>query len=67
MLVCSWGMDVSIPKEEYEVKQGGEVLLSCSFSPANPSFSVLVLSWKAFPDNDNDPMVRAQGIFIEKG
>lgn len=51
-------MDVTIPKEEYEVKKGGEVTLPCSFSPANPDFKMLVLSWKAFPDNDDDPMVR---------
>lgn len=52
-------MDVTIPKEEYEVSKGGEVLLPCSFSPANPDFKILVLSWKAVPDNDGDPMVRA--------
>lgn len=59
-------MDVSIPKDEYEVKKGGEVTLPCSFSPANPNFEMLILSWKAFPDNDGDPMVTASRIFMQK-
>lgn len=51
-------MHVSIGKEEYEAAKGGEVSLPCSFSPANPDYTNLVLSWKAFPDKDGDPMVR---------
>lgn len=58
-------MHVSIGKEEYEVAKGGEVTLPCSFSPANPHYANLVLSWKAFPDKDGDPMVRGESGFMQ--
>lgn len=51
-------MDVSVGQEQYEVAKGGEVSLPCSFSPARPDYTNLVLSWKAFPDKDGDPLVR---------
>lgn len=58
VLPYSRSMHVSIGKEVYEAAKGGEVTLTCSFSPANPDYTNLVLSWKADPDNVGDPMVR---------
>lgn len=57
---------VSIPKEQYEVVKGGEVTLPCTFSPSNPDYQDLVLTWTAFPDKEGDTMVRGyNGFFSE--
>ncbi|XP_075870636.1 cell surface A33 antigen-like isoform X2 [Nelusetta ayraudi] len=64
MLPYSRSMHVTIGKEEYEAAKGGEVTLPCSFSPANPEYTNLVLSWKAFPDKEGDPMIPVATYFL---
>lgn len=59
-------MHVSIPKEEYEVKKGGEVTLPCSFSLAVSDYDILVLTWTVLPDTEGDPVVRALSLFMHK-
>lgn len=58
VLPCCRSLQVSIPQQEYEVASGGDITLTCSFSPARPDFNVFVLTWEAYPDDVNDPMVR---------
>uniref|UniRef100_A0A665WSI0 Ig-like domain-containing protein n=1 Tax=Echeneis naucrates TaxID=173247 RepID=A0A665WSI0_ECHNA len=55
VLTCCRSLDVSIPKQLYEVARGGEITMSCSFIPALTDFKTLILTWEAFPDNpDNE-------------
>lgn len=59
-------MDVSIPKDEYEVKKGGEVMLPCSFKPAVSNFEILILTWSVLPETEGELVVRALSVFMQK-
>ncbi|XP_074551436.1 V-set and immunoglobulin domain-containing protein 2-like [Halichoeres trimaculatus] len=54
VLSCCSAIQVSIEQEEYEVEKGGEITLTCLFTPARP-FNALVLSWDASPDQAGEP------------
>lgn len=58
VLPCCRSLQVSIPKKEYEVARGGDITLTCSFIPARPVTTTLVLTWEAYPDTAGEPMVR---------
>ncbi|XP_049584592.1 cell surface A33 antigen-like [Syngnathus scovelli] len=49
-------LHVSIPQDEYEATNGADITLTCSFTPANHNFNILVVTWEAYPDVVDDPM-----------
>lgn len=58
-LPCCSSLQVSVPRKEYEVASGDDVTLTCSFVPANPDITIMVLTWEAVQENNNeDPLVR---------
>ncbi|XP_038576873.1 V-set and immunoglobulin domain-containing protein 2 [Micropterus salmoides] len=63
-LPCCWSMQVSIPEREYEVASGGDITLTCSFVPARPDFTALVLTWEAYPYNINDAIKSVATYFL---
>ncbi|KAK2839954.1 hypothetical protein Q5P01_013694 [Channa striata] len=56
VLPCCCSIEVSIPEKEYIAQRGGEISLTCSFTPANPESQILFLAWEAFPDNIGGPL-----------
>ncbi|XP_071333217.1 cell surface A33 antigen-like [Trachinotus anak] len=63
VLPCCRSLEVSIPEREYEVARGGDITLTCHFTPAQPDVTTVILTWEAFPDNNNDPMVPVATYF----
>nr|XP_061827903.1 cell surface A33 antigen-like [Nerophis lumbriciformis] len=57
-------LQVSIPQEEYEAVNGEDITMICSFIPAKPDFSMLVLTWEAYPDNIEEPMKTVATFFL---
>ncbi|TNN60894.1 Cell surface A33 antigen [Liparis tanakae] len=57
-------LQVSIPKKEYEVARGGDITLTCSFIPARPVTTALVLTWEGYPDTAGAPMISVATYFI---
>ncbi|XP_051939073.1 cell surface A33 antigen [Hippocampus zosterae] len=57
-------LQVSIPREEYEVASGEDIILTCSFIPAKPNFNMLLLTWEAYPDVVEDPMKPVATYFL---
>lgn len=53
-------MQVSIEQREYEVASGGDITLTCSFVPAKPDITTLILKWDVDPVNIDEPLVRGQ-------
>lgn len=64
--LCCWGLDVSIPKQEYTVKKGEDVELICNFKPAVAIANNFLLTWDAYPDVTGAPLVRCEYIDIFK-
>uniref|UniRef100_UPI0037E7EAB1 cell surface A33 antigen n=1 Tax=Semicossyphus pulcher TaxID=241346 RepID=UPI0037E7EAB1 len=64
VLSCCSGVQVSITKEQYEVAKGGDITLTCSFTPASSDFKNLVLRWEANPDQAGDPMKSVASYFL---
>ncbi|XP_056145354.1 cell surface A33 antigen-like [Lampris incognitus] len=62
-LSCCRGLQVSVPQQEYEVARGQDVTLTCSFVPASPDFSNLVLTWEALTVNE-DPVRLVATYFL---
>ncbi|XP_070832640.1 cell surface A33 antigen-like [Chaetodon trifascialis] len=56
VLPCCRSLEVVIPQSEYEVALGGEISMTCSFTPAKPITNTLILSWEAFPETPGDTM-----------
>ncbi|XP_037096179.1 cell surface A33 antigen isoform X4 [Syngnathus acus] len=57
-------LHVSIPQDEYEATNGADITLTCSFTPANPVFTMLVLTWEAYPDVVEDPTNTVATYFL---
>ncbi|XP_069011334.1 cell surface A33 antigen-like [Embiotoca jacksoni] len=64
VLHCCRSVEVSIPEAEYEVARGGEIILTCSFTPARPELTMFVLTWEAYPDNDGGPLKSVATYFM---
>lgn len=54
---CCKSLQVSIPEEEYKVSRGDDATITCSFIPARPIPDILVLTWEAYPNTPEEPMV----------
>uniref|UniRef100_A0A4W6FJJ2 Ig-like domain-containing protein n=1 Tax=Lates calcarifer TaxID=8187 RepID=A0A4W6FJJ2_LATCA len=55
VLPCCRSLQVSIPQPEYKVARGNDITLTCSFVPAQPHITTLILKWEAFSDIDGGP------------
>uniref|UniRef100_A0A4W6FGT2 Ig-like domain-containing protein n=1 Tax=Lates calcarifer TaxID=8187 RepID=A0A4W6FGT2_LATCA len=51
-LILTGSLQVSIPQPEYKVARGNDITLTCSFVPAQPHITTLILKWEAFSDID---------------
>ncbi|XP_076015273.1 cell surface A33 antigen-like [Genypterus blacodes] len=47
VLPCCGSLQVSIPVKNYEVNSGGDITLTCLFTPAKPEISLMVITWVA--------------------
>uniref|UniRef100_H2MBK1 Ig-like domain-containing protein n=1 Tax=Oryzias latipes TaxID=8090 RepID=H2MBK1_ORYLA len=61
--LCCWGLDVSIPKQEYTVKKGEDVELICNFKPAVAIANNFLLTWDAYPDVTGAPLSDRLKVF----
>ncbi|XP_011487709.1 cell surface A33 antigen [Oryzias latipes] len=62
--LCCWGLDVSIPKQEYTVKKGEDVELICNFKPAVAIANNFLLTWDAYPDVTGAPLKTVASYFL---
>ncbi|XP_077393886.1 cell surface A33 antigen-like [Festucalex cinctus] len=64
VLPTCMSLQVSIPQEEYEAASGADITLTCSFTPANPDYNMLLLTWEAYPDVADEPMITVASYFL---
>ncbi|KAK5890087.1 hypothetical protein CesoFtcFv8_013652 [Champsocephalus esox] len=64
VLPCCRSLQVSIPDREYEAASGGEVTMTCSFTPARPVTDTLIITWEAYPENTGEPMQTLATYFL---
>nr|XP_046260874.1 cell surface A33 antigen-like [Scatophagus argus]XP_046260875.1 cell surface A33 antigen-like [Scatophagus argus] len=64
VLPCCSSLQVSIPESQYEVAQGGDITLTCTFIPARPVSNIFVLTWEAYPDNIDGTMKSVATYFL---
>ncbi|XP_053184387.1 V-set and immunoglobulin domain-containing protein 1-like [Scomber japonicus] len=65
VLPCCRSLEVSIPQQLYKVSKGDDVTLTCSFTPANPDFTLLVLKWSYLQNNPDEPTQRVATFFTD--
>ncbi|XP_029937178.1 cell surface A33 antigen-like [Myripristis murdjan] len=66
-LPCCSSLQVSVQRREYEVASGDDVTLTCSFVPANPDITMMVLTWEAVQENNNeDPLKTVASYFLNQ-
>lgn len=58
VLPCCRSISVSIQEQEYEAARGDDIVLTCSFVPANSDFPTIIITWEAYPDKPEDGLVR---------
>ncbi|XP_053197103.1 cell surface A33 antigen-like [Scomber japonicus] len=66
VLPCCRTLEVSIPQQQYKVSKGEDITLTCSFITTRPDFSLLVIRWSSyFQDNPDEPMQRIATFYTD--
>ncbi|KAJ8352804.1 hypothetical protein SKAU_G00242800 [Synaphobranchus kaupii] len=61
------GIQVSIPKQEYEVARGDNVTLPCNFVPAEPDVQVMTVAWSVLSDDPGEKSKSVATFFHPPG